>query len=677
MSEKYLGENSTPLLINQIKENCTQKRSTLPIASIDELGNTYQYTGTTSGSLVHGYFYECVSDGQDPATYFWSQVNIQPTAETPTASGTTFDNTTSGLSATNVQDAIDEVDATVDGLSTDVDNIKDVVPSTATSSNKLVDHDSLGTAAFKDSTDRVSPNNTALVESQSVYSAINTALSSIYTPRGDITCAELTSDLLIEANVGNIYETSDSGTTTALFLQGAGHPIAVGSNVGIINAGQGRILFNLMANAFDLTDYQKKDLTQSVEGATTVEGALGALSTDKQAKTLTTSVESQTTVEGALGALSINKATQAEVNDVVNVLGAKNILPNNAVSQTITDVQLTVNNDGSVTATGTSSGAWNLRLAKFVLKKGTYILSGRGNANIFTQIVNNTESTNIASTENATEKQFTIDNDTEVIGRIFWHNGVTFDNVTMYPMLRLASDPDNTYAPYAMTNKQITDIVPSDASVSNKLVTNTNIIYRYDLTASANTLAAVKTALETFYTSSTATTRTPYCGYITASGAVWWYEFEKVDASYGYGELRYYDVDNTWYTFRVGTGVFEYQPVLNAELLSASNTFTPSSGYEILDWSVYQLGNHVWGTFILHKTSGDIPAGQTEVGNFSSTLRNAVNSVCFCSNNRYGGGAFYIGYLFVDQTGKMLMGNPSGTTTGINHAKISIDFCLA
>ena len=116
---------------------------------------------------------------------------------------------------------------------------------------------------------------------------------------------------------------------------------------------------------------------------------------------------------------------------------------------------------------------------------------------------------------------------------------------------------------------------------------------------------------------------------------------------------------------------------LNGTLLSASNTFTPSSGYEILDWSVYQLGNHVWGTFILHKTSGDIPAGQTEVGNFSSTLRNAVNSVCFCSNNRYGGGAFYTGYLFIDQTGKMLMGNPSGTTTGINHAKISIDFCLA
>lgn len=277
MSEKYLGEVSTPLLINQIKDNCTQKRTTLPIASIDELGHIYQYMGATSGNLVHGYFYECVSDGQDPANYSWSQVNVQPTAGTPTAATTTYDNTTSGLSATNVQNAIDEVEGRVD-------TVENKIPSTATSSNKLIDHDSLGTAAFKDSTDRVSPNNTALVESQSVYSAINTALSSIYTPRGDITCAELTSDLLIAANVGNIYETSDSGTTTALFLQGAGVPIATGSNVGIISAGQGRILFNLMANAFDLTGYQKKDLTQAVEGATTVEGALGALSTNKADK---------------------------------------------------------------------------------------------------------------------------------------------------------------------------------------------------------------------------------------------------------------------------------------------------------------------------------------------------------------------------------------------------------
>ena len=135
--------------------------------------------------------------------------------------------------------------------------------------------------AFKDTTDNVRPNSHALVESGAVYSAINNALSSVYTPRGDLTCAELTSALLIEANVGNVYEMSDAGTTTALFLQGAGETINIGDNVGIIKAGPNTYLFNLMANAFDLTDYQKKELDTplTIGGVqqTEVEGALGAL----------------------------------------------------------------------------------------------------------------------------------------------------------------------------------------------------------------------------------------------------------------------------------------------------------------------------------------------------------------------------------------------------------------
>ena len=196
-----------------------EKKTIMPVASEDVENRIYLYTGTTTQNYKKGVVYQCVSDGQNPATYSWVA---------------------------------------------------------------LID---FGTAAIKNSTDRVSPNNTDLVESQSVYSAINTALSSIYSPRGEITCAELTSSLLISDNIGNVYETSDSGTTTALFLQGAGVPISAGTNVGIINAGEGRILFNLMANAFDLTAYQKKDLdtplTIGGTSQTTVEGALGALNTAK------------------------------------------------------------------------------------------------------------------------------------------------------------------------------------------------------------------------------------------------------------------------------------------------------------------------------------------------------------------------------------------------------------
>lgn len=50
----------------------------LPTASIDELGNIYQYVGTTDANYTNGYFYQCVSDGQTPPTYSWQRKNVQP-----------------------------------------------------------------------------------------------------------------------------------------------------------------------------------------------------------------------------------------------------------------------------------------------------------------------------------------------------------------------------------------------------------------------------------------------------------------------------------------------------------------------------------------------------------------------------------------------------------------------
>ena len=47
---------------------------TLPTAGADELGNVYQYIGSTTLTLTHGYFYECVSDGAGTPTYSWANV---------------------------------------------------------------------------------------------------------------------------------------------------------------------------------------------------------------------------------------------------------------------------------------------------------------------------------------------------------------------------------------------------------------------------------------------------------------------------------------------------------------------------------------------------------------------------------------------------------------------------
>lgn len=52
------------------------QKDELPLASIDELGNIYQYTGA-DGTYHNGYFYQCVSDGEDPATYSWVAKPVQ------------------------------------------------------------------------------------------------------------------------------------------------------------------------------------------------------------------------------------------------------------------------------------------------------------------------------------------------------------------------------------------------------------------------------------------------------------------------------------------------------------------------------------------------------------------------------------------------------------------------
>lgn len=51
---------------------------TMPEASQANEGKIVEYIGDTTAAYTNGYFYECVSDGEDPATYSWVQKNVQP-----------------------------------------------------------------------------------------------------------------------------------------------------------------------------------------------------------------------------------------------------------------------------------------------------------------------------------------------------------------------------------------------------------------------------------------------------------------------------------------------------------------------------------------------------------------------------------------------------------------------
>lgn len=70
-----IGENELSVLTDAELEQI--QVSVLPTASADELGNIYQFVGTTDANYTNGYFYKCVSDGQNPATYSWEAIEVQ------------------------------------------------------------------------------------------------------------------------------------------------------------------------------------------------------------------------------------------------------------------------------------------------------------------------------------------------------------------------------------------------------------------------------------------------------------------------------------------------------------------------------------------------------------------------------------------------------------------------
>lgn len=176
--------------------------------------------------------------------------------------------------------------------------------------------------------------------------------------------------------------------------------------------------------------------------------------------------------------LTKDKAEQAEVNDIVNVYGSKNLLPFNVAdiiaantngtwsgnNYTIKGVTFTLNDDGSVTVNGThdgTSGVATLNLLRETawthpIEKITGAPSGSAQNYCALEVYNHTTSTRLGYVSE-TNPEITIPDTVTNIG-LYIHvwSGQTVSNLTFYPMLRLASITDDTYEPYAKTNRELT-----------------------------------------------------------------------------------------------------------------------------------------------------------------------------------------------------------------------------
>ena len=78
VQQGIIGENELSV-ITDMTDKVVQV-SVLPTASATEENNIYQFVGTTDANYTNGYFYKCVSDGQTPATYSWTRVDVQPSS---------------------------------------------------------------------------------------------------------------------------------------------------------------------------------------------------------------------------------------------------------------------------------------------------------------------------------------------------------------------------------------------------------------------------------------------------------------------------------------------------------------------------------------------------------------------------------------------------------------------
>lgn len=85
-----------------------------------------------------------------------------------------------------------------------------------------------------------------------VRAAISSAITGVYTPKGSIAFKSLPT--AASGNKGWVYNVTDAFTTTAAFVEGAGHSYGAGTNVVCVDAGSGSYKWDVLAGTIDLTE---------------------------------------------------------------------------------------------------------------------------------------------------------------------------------------------------------------------------------------------------------------------------------------------------------------------------------------------------------------------------------------------------------------------------------------
>lgn len=90
-----------------------------------------------------------------------------------------------------------------------------------------------------------------------VYGYVGAYLASALTYKGSVPFASLPA--LVAENKGHVYNITDAFTTTANFVEGAGHKYGAGQNVAIAEVSSGVYKYDVLAQPIDLSGYALKD----------------------------------------------------------------------------------------------------------------------------------------------------------------------------------------------------------------------------------------------------------------------------------------------------------------------------------------------------------------------------------------------------------------------------------
>jgi len=134
----------------------------------------------------------------------------------------------------------------------------------------------------------------------------------------------------------------------------------------------------------------------------------------------------------------------------------RNVLPKLYTTETKSNVTLTVNSDGTLSFSGIASGL-EYFIKNFNLKKGSYIFTSGVSESFETYdtFISKDGTTIARGGNNMTPNNFTLTEDSTLSIVIRVRQGVNTSGLKIYPMIRLSSDSDTTYAEYNGTTKTI------------------------------------------------------------------------------------------------------------------------------------------------------------------------------------------------------------------------------